>query len=226
MVSPVNKLAKAKVADAPTPVRRSFIEEARRAQIVGCAIDTIAELGYGRASLARIAQRAGISKGVIGYHFAGKEELLTEVVAEVLSRAAAYMRPRIGGQSTGRETLNAYIASNLGFMSEHRNHVIAVAEIARNSRGPEGSSSFDPAILEGATAALARLLADYQSRGEFRADFDAQVMAGAIRAAIDAVPRALVRNPSLDVEHYAHELATLFDLATQSPKRQTRAIGR
>ncbi len=221
MVSSVNKLETANAAGAPTPVRRSFIEEARRAQIVGCAIDTIAELGYGRASLVRIAQRAGISKGVIGYHFAGKEELLAEVVAEVLSRAEAYMRPRIGGQSTGRETLNAYIASNLGFMSEHRNHVTAVAEIARNSRGPDGSSSFDPRILEAAAAWLAQLLADYQRRGEFRADFDPQVMAGAIRSAIDAVPRALVRNPSLDVEHYARELATLFDLATQNPKRRT-----
>ena len=62
---------------------RSFIEEARRAQIVGFAIDTIAELGYGQASLARIAGRAGISKGVIGYHFAGKDDLMREVVAEV-----------------------------------------------------------------------------------------------------------------------------------------------
>ena len=34
---------------------RTFTETARRAQIVKAAIDTIAELGYGQASLARIA---------------------------------------------------------------------------------------------------------------------------------------------------------------------------
>ncbi|MGA9830159.1 MAG: TetR family transcriptional regulator, partial [Trebonia sp.] len=44
---------------------RTFIETARRAQIMAAAIDTIAELGFGQASLARIAERAGTSKGVI-----------------------------------------------------------------------------------------------------------------------------------------------------------------
>jgi AcrR family transcriptional regulator len=63
---------------------RTFTETARRAQIVQAAIDTIAELGYGRASLARIAERLGISKGVISYHFAGKDDLIKEVVLEVV----------------------------------------------------------------------------------------------------------------------------------------------
>jgi TetR/AcrR family fatty acid metabolism transcriptional regulator len=205
--------------------RRSFIEQARRAQIVGCAIDTIAEVGYAQASLAQIARHAGISKGVIGYHFAGKDELLAEVVSEVLSRAEAYMRPRIGGHSTGRGTLRAYIESNLGFMGEYRSHVIAIAEIARNARRADGSSSFDRATLDAVTAWLAQLLADHQKTGEFRADFDPQVMAGAIRATIDSVPRALARDPSLDVAHHARELATLFDLATRNPKSRPRTQG-
>ncbi len=228
MVSPVNDLAEndAQLSGAAAETQRSFIEQARRTQIVGCAIDTIAELGYAQASLARIAAHAGISKGVIGYHFAGKDELLAEVVREVLSRAEAYMRPRIGGQSTGRESLRAYIESNLGFMSEYRGHVIAIAEIARNARRGDGSSSFDPGVLEAATAWLAQLLARHQEMGEFRADFDPLVMAGAIRAAIDAVPRALARDPSLDVEHHARELATLFDLATRNPKRRARTQAR
>jgi AcrR family transcriptional regulator len=54
---------------------QTFIEAARRAQIVTAAIETIAGLGYGQASLARIAERAGTSKGVISYHFPGKDDL-------------------------------------------------------------------------------------------------------------------------------------------------------
>ena len=41
--------------------RQSFIEIARRKQIIECAIDAIAELGFAQASLAQIAKRAGVS---------------------------------------------------------------------------------------------------------------------------------------------------------------------
>ena len=45
--------------------RPTFTEAARRIQIIECAIETLATLGYAQASLAHIAKRAGISKGVI-----------------------------------------------------------------------------------------------------------------------------------------------------------------
>ncbi len=46
---------------------RTFTETARRAQIVAAAIDTIAELGYGQASLARIAETAGTGEVRAGF---------------------------------------------------------------------------------------------------------------------------------------------------------------
>lgn len=180
------------------------------------AIETIADVGYAQASMARIAERIGITKGVIAYHFDGKAELIREVVAEVLAESEAYMRTRVLAHCTVTDRLRAYIESNVGFMSEHRSDVIAIAEIARNARGADRGSGFDPTILEAATRGLSQLLASGQESGELRVDFDPLVVAGAIRAAIDAVPRALARDPSLDVEHQARELATLFDLATRN----------
>ena len=44
-----------RIDDPPTPRRPSFIERARRAQIVHAAIETIAEVGYAHATFARIA---------------------------------------------------------------------------------------------------------------------------------------------------------------------------
>ena len=206
-------------SDSDTADQKSltFIEAARRAQIIAAAIETIAELGYGQASLARIAERIGISKGVIGYHFAGKDELLREVVAQVLTSARAYMEPRISAESTGTGMLRAYIESNLAFMREHRNEVLAIVEIARNTRPPEGRATFGPAVARGGVQALAPLLARFQETGEFRGDFDPLVMAIAIRAAIDAVPRGLVDDPDLDLDHYGRQLADMFELATRRP---------
>ena len=200
----------------------TFIEAARRAQIVTAAIDTIAELGYGQASLARIARRARASKGVISYHFAGKDELIREVVAEVLAKAEAYMLPRILAESSsGPGMLRAYIESNLAFMREYRNHLVAFLEIFLNARDDGGRPLVDEKSLDYHVTSLEQLLAHFQTAGDFRADFNPLVMALAIRGAIDQVPPRLVRYPDFDVEGYARELATLFDLATRAEPRRS-----
>ena len=99
---------------------RTFIETARRAQIIAAAIDTIAELGYGQASLARIAATAGASKGVIIYHFGGKDELIRELVGELSAKGRAYLGPRLEAEPTGAGMLRSYIESNLAFIRENR----------------------------------------------------------------------------------------------------------
>jgi TetR/AcrR family fatty acid metabolism transcriptional regulator len=195
---------------------RTFIETARRAQIMAAAIDTIAELGYGKASLARIAETAGISKGVISYHFDGKDDLVRELIAELITRAAAYMRPRIEAEPTGAGMLRAYVESNVALVHEYRNHVLATVEVALNARAADGSRLFDASVLDAGVAAVRGLLASFQRTGEFRADFDPAVMAIAIRAAIDAVLPCLARHPDLDVGHHGRELADLFCRAAQS----------
>ena len=82
------------MTEAPTaPRERTFIENARRQQIVAAAIDTIAEVGFAQASLARIAERIGISKGVISYHFAGKDDLVRQVAIEIVEAGRAYIIP-------------------------------------------------------------------------------------------------------------------------------------
>ncbi len=194
---------------------RTFTETARRAQIVAAAIDTIAELGYGQASLARIAETAGTSKGVIIYHFGGKDELIRELVAELVARGVAYMEPRIEAAPGGAGKLRAYIESNLAFMRENRNHVVAIVEIALNARAADGSRLYDFSIQDAGVAALQGLLAYFQGTGEFRAGFDPHVMAMAIRAAINAVPAQLARDPALDIDHHAREIADMFHRATR-----------
>jgi TetR/AcrR family transcriptional regulator, fatty acid metabolism regulator protein len=202
--------------DPGTSRRRelTFTEAARRAQIVAAAIDTIAEIGYGQASLARIAERGGTSKGVITYHFAGKDELIGEIIAEVLAKGEAYMVPRILAESSGPGLLRAYIESNLGFMREHRNHLVAFLEIYLNARGEDGRPLVDQRTLEQQATSLELLLAHFQAAGDFREDFDPRVMALAIRGAIDQVPLRMARDPDLDVDRYARELTALFHRAT------------
>jgi TetR/AcrR family fatty acid metabolism transcriptional regulator len=194
---------------------RSFIENARRAQIIECAINAIAELGYANASLAEIAKRAGVSKGVISYHFDGKRELMQQVINTVIEKAAAVMLPRIFAEHSAAGMLHAYIESNIEFLDSHRNHIMAVMNISGGARGDDGKPMIDLTLtFEPAVDALQNLLRSGQEQGEFR-EFSTRVMAVTIRNAIDALSPQLASYPELDLKIYANELATLFNIATR-----------
>src|SRR5271154_647068 len=117
----------------------SFIEQARRAQIIDCAIDAIAELGFAQASLAQIAKRAGVSTSVILYYFTSKEELIGEVVAHVFAAADAFVRPRVVSEATARSALRALIESNVAFFAANPKSSLAVMNIGRDDRGEGGA---------------------------------------------------------------------------------------
>jgi hypothetical protein len=133
-------------------------------------------------------------------------------VHQAAEEAKAYIRPRILAESTGPGMLRAYIESNLAFMRDHRNNVIAMVEIARSA---EGRRIFyaDTDVIE-AVRALEQGLSGFQTAGQFRPDFDPHVMAIAIRAAIEAASPRLALDPEFDMNSYSSEIATLFHLAT------------
>lgn len=193
--------------------QRTFIETARRAQIVAAAIDTIAEAGYAGASFARIAERLGISRGLISYHFAGKADLIKQIVHEAAEEAKAYIRARVLAESTGPATLRAYIESNLAFMRDHRNNVIALLEIARSAEARR--LFYGDTDVVNAVGALEHALSSFQTAGQLRPDFDPHAMAIAIRAAIEAASPLLVLDPEFDIDGYARELVAVFDLAAR-----------
>lgn len=190
-------------------VNDSVTAGARRAQIVTAAIDTIAELGYGNASFARIAKRAGISSTrLISYHFDDKAELVRAVVGAVLAEAAESMGKRLRTAGSRTELLTAYIESNLEFIAEHPTAIRAVIEIAANARADDGTPLVTDA--DDPVGRLAQMFREGQEAGEFRA-FDPIVMAVTLRAAIDAA----ASRPELDPHAYAAELVSLFTRATR-----------
>ncbi len=59
---------------------RKLSRAARRQQLIEATIDTIAERGYARTTLTDVANRAGLSHGLVNFHFETKEKLLTETL--------------------------------------------------------------------------------------------------------------------------------------------------
>lgn len=194
--------------------RRTFIEVARRRQIVESAIEVISTVGYARASLALTAKHAGVSRSLISYHFAGKDDLIKQVLETVFAEAAQFMGPSVEAATTPASKLKAYIESNLNYLGTHRHSITAVVEIV--SAGMLGELGVDALQAEDeALAPLVEVLEQGQSQGEFR-EFDALLMARSIRAVIDSVAARLA-DPRLDPGACAREITTLFELATRAP---------
>jgi AcrR family transcriptional regulator len=136
----------------------SFIETARRTQIIEQAIETIGNLGYAQASLAQIAKKAGISKGVITYYFVSKEELLRQVAIEIFTAAAKSVTPQIAAQPTAKLRLQVYIRSAVEYIGSHRTQMVALIEILTHYRGVTAKPIFDQDLQETILADLEALL--------------------------------------------------------------------
>ncbi len=179
-------------------------------------METIAEVGFGHASLARIAKRAGISKGVISYHFAGKDELMEKLVMEFYVAGAMYMIPKIESETTARGKLRAYLESNIDYIAANRTGIAAVSDVLLNLRDADGNLKFlaDDEGHRKMIDSVADIFREGQASGEFR-DFDPVVKAMQLRSSIDLVARVFTDDPHADLEHYKRELVAHFHYATR-----------
>lgn len=67
-------------APGPPPLPRKLSREARREQLIEATIETIAARGFARTTLTDVARLAGLSHGLVNFHFQSKEKLLTETL--------------------------------------------------------------------------------------------------------------------------------------------------
>lgn len=205
---------------AAEPRARSFIEQARREQIVRAAIETIAEVGYAKASFAQIAKRAGISPALISYHFRGKDQLLAQVVADVTAAMERAIVDATEDAQSYSSALRGVIETQIRYFGSHTSEMVAVGEIYRQNRHDPAAHEQYESRRELTLTELEGMFKEGQDEGEFR-DFATRPMAVVLMAALESVPPQLLADPDLDVDGLADEIATIFEEATRR-----RRIGR
>jgi len=190
--------------------RPSFIEEARRRQIVQTAIETIATQGFSQASLAEIARKAGISKGVISYHFAGKKELIREILASLIREPSEFIKDRVSRSEGALDKLIAYVQANFEFMRTHRNHYVALVDLWGSRGWYEGRNRFNAEAYEPSRAYLSKILDSGRQSGELR-DVALPTMASVLQGAIDGVMLQWVCDPdAIDLDESANEILNML----------------
>lgn len=179
---------------------------ARREQIERAAAEVLADVGYAATSVGRIAEHAGVSKGVITYHFASKDELLRRVALGLFEECAADIEAGTSEASTPLERLRAGINAELTFFSLRRVQFQAMVEVLANHRDASFVHTFED-VSASETDVLAALLAEGQAHGQFRA-FDVNEVAHLVSAAKNA---SLDRWAADETLHLASLSAVLLD---------------
>jgi AcrR family transcriptional regulator len=199
--------------------RRTFVDIARRAQLVRCAIDAIAEVGYQRASLAEIAKRAGITKGAIFYHFANRDELIEAVFAQVITAGTNYLLPRVQAAPTPAEQLRAYVGAFVDSLSIDPKAIQVLFTIGQYLADEEGRPRLlhDTALQEAALEPLEDILRRGQEAGEF-GEFNTRSLAMMMRATLEALPTYVIAYPGLDLNGYRDDLIMFFERAAAATR--------
>lgn len=195
---------------------RTFLQLKRRDQLVGCMIDAIAEVGFARASVAEVARRAGVSKGVVTYHFPAKDDLIRAVIADVLASMSEYLEPRILAADPARfpeRFVAPYITGWAGYYRTHAREVLALVRIYNGFRDESGRPSVAAAERADEVTRVAQVLQRGRARG--LGGFDPKVMASVMKAALDDLLIQFADDPDLDLEAYAAELVAMFERATR-----------
>lgn len=141
----------------------------------------LGEVGYAAASIGRIAERAGVSKGVVTYHFASKDDLLRQMALRFLRECSAHIAARVANASGPMERLRAELAAELEFFSTRRTEFRALSEVLANHRDPLFARAFED-VADAETESLSRLLQLGQRAGTLRT-FDAEEVAHLIHSA-------------------------------------------
>jgi AcrR family transcriptional regulator len=198
----------------------TFTGTARRVQIVDCAIEVIAEVGYAQASIRKIADRVGIAMSAVLYHFGSRDNLVDAVIEQMYRSALGVVVPAMDAESTPTGKLNAYIRASVEYFDTHRVHLAALTHLSDSYRPTDGRR-FDEvgmsAEMAEQLAALdpAPILRAGQRAGEF-GDFRVDSMAIALRGAVNAVVEKMLRDADFDMRRYAEDLVEIFGRAVRS----------
>lgn len=164
--------------------RRNTAE--RRVEIVDALLRVMADQGWAKATIARIAREAGLTPGLLHYHFQSKQEILLELVHRIESEHEARIRRLSAQATTPTQRVQAMVLAYLKAGDEVDASAVAswVTIVAEAIRQPEVRDAFSDAILR-LTAPMRVAIQDGLDTGEFHTNgLDAEACAAAVMACV------------------------------------------
>lgn len=124
--------------------------ESRRAAIVAAMLPVMAQHGYEKATIQAIAREAGMTPGLIHYHFKSKQEILVSLVQAIMEYARSRYAGLVDTSAKASERLAGYVQARLGLGAGAASDMVAAWVMigAEAVRQPEVRALYERAVAE------------------------------------------------------------------------------
>lgn len=187
---------------APAPGAAGLEEPrtARHAHLLRHTYRVLVEQGLRQLSLQRVADRAGVSKGILLYYFGTKENLILAAMRWVLARVARRIHTAVHRAPTAEEKVAAMIDAIFVDPKANRDFYLVFLDLlgaaARQDRFDELSTTFRSIV----DAAYAHIIEEGVRAGVFRAPEVAEA-ASVVRAIVDGLFLQWLQEPDWEARH-------------------------
>jgi AcrR family transcriptional regulator len=155
----------------------------REREILRAAIRVFARQGYHKSRVGEVAAEAGVAYGLVYHYFGSKESLLETIFRRTWRRMLRFVKEVEESGATSQEQLRAIAGFVLRSWKEDPELVgVLVREVARS---PQLQNEVDE--IAHAFAALERVVARGQERGELRPDVDPKLASWAFYGALEEI---------------------------------------
>ncbi|MEU5870201.1 helix-turn-helix domain-containing protein [Glycomyces sp. NPDC047369] len=178
----------------------TLTERARRSQLMEVTVELVADRGYAGASLAAIAERAGITKAAVLYHFPSKAAVVQAAHEHVLGALVEHVGAAVEAAGADQGPA-AYVRSMIGHLREHPRHTRMIVEaMVHGDAAHNTADRWRP---------LAGLLRAAEGALGPRTDAELRTLAIITGGAIDAVVAERLADPDYDTASAADRIVDL-----------------
>jgi AcrR family transcriptional regulator len=186
------------------------VRDLRRAQIVAAARAIVARGGLEALTVSALEKRLRFTRGVITYHFRGKEEIVDAVLASAVDEIDRATTDEVEASLGFAEKLEAVLRTKVaGFLASREATHILLAFWARLRHDPR-ARELTARLFRGYREQSAALLEAGRRAGQFARAPRAELAALLVGAVIGIVAQAVFEPGALDVEACVREAAKSF----------------
>jgi TetR/AcrR family transcriptional repressor of bet genes len=202
---------------------RKASKEVRRLQLIEATIDSLAKRGYSDTTMADVADGAGLSRGIVNFHFESKEKLLVATLQHMYDEYAAHWRTALtkAGDDPARR-LRALVAADFDRAICNKRKLAAWCAFWGEAKSRPTYQALSGARDKAYQGTIVELCAELRKQGGYGYDVDATALA--LSALLEGLWLRLMMGADGVTRESALEAANDF-LASAFPDHYPREAG-